>query len=81
MNVDKYFIKKYIPIYKTGSKICIGYVGTKEYIEVIYNTFYNKLLYEILNKYREEVSEYNYNNQPYNFTYFDFIKLNLLNNA
>lgn len=42
MNVAKYFIKKHTPIYKTGSKICIGYVGTKEYIEIPYNSYYNR---------------------------------------
>lgn len=37
--------------------------------------------FEILNKYKKEVSNYNYDNQPYNFTYSNFIKLNPLNNA
>lgn len=34
---------------------------------------------EILNKYGTVVSTYNYDNQPYNFTYSNFIKVNSIN--
>lgn len=36
--------------------------------------------FKILNKYGKEVSEFNYKNQPYNFTYSIFTKLNPLTN-
>jgi hypothetical protein len=46
----------------------------------IFNSIVDKYI-EMLNKYRKDVSGYNYNNQPYNFTYSNFIKINPLNNA
>ena len=37
MSNNKYFIKKYVPIYKADNKICIGYPNKNEYIEIDYN--------------------------------------------
>lgn len=54
-------------------------VLSPESIEIFKNI--DEKYFEILNKYEKEVSNYNYDNQTYNFAYSNFLKLNPLNNA
>src|SRR5690606_7668933 len=73
-SIDLENFKKVIDYHKS-----IHNVLSQESIE-IFRSIEDKY-FEILNKYEKEVSNYNYDNQPYNFTYSNFIKLNPLNNA
>lgn len=45
---DKYFFKKYISIYRALDKICIGFVGNNNYLEIENNSINYKLLENML---------------------------------
>ena len=67
-------LKKVVNYHKS-----IQNVLSQEGIEIFRNI--ESKYFEILRKYEKEASKYDYNNQPYNFTYKNFLELNPFNNA
>src|SRR5690606_5943696 len=54
-NIKEYFfLKKYIPIYKAFNKICIGFVGSDNYLEIDYSKNNYNLLESLLKEGVEE---------------------------
>lgn len=56
MNENRFFFKKFVPIYKAQDKICIGIVGTDDYLETDFNEYNYKLLEKLLKHGIEESS-------------------------
>src|SRR5690554_39846 len=70
--IDLTNFEKIINYYKAVQNIL-----SQEGLEIFKNIV--ERYFEMQNKYGNQVSVYNYNNQPYNFTYSNFIKLNPIN--
>lgn len=70
--IDLTNFEKIINYYKAVQNIL-----SQEGLEIFKNIV--ERYFEMQNKYGNQVSVYNYNNQPYNFTYSNFIKLNPMN--
>lgn len=54
MNENRFFFKKFVPIYKAQDRICIGIVDSNDYLEVDFNENNYKLLEELLKNGIEE---------------------------
>ncbi|WP_413998069.1 ThiF family adenylyltransferase [Flavobacterium sp. W1B] len=63
---NKFFFKKYISIYRALDKVCIGFVGNNDYLEVENNSINYKLLENML---KNGISNKDLKKFPYNELY------------